>query len=138
MTMKDKPIMTIDEVHEIIYLLRGKAGTNEGDFRNKHLGVTLDYLRRTGTEDKSITCQKLSLMLGMASRQVKENYIDGLIAWGIISLDTLCRTWKWIGVSALKDKFGQIPKRNELEESETPFTDWAKRDKKEKEEDKKE
>lgn len=108
---------TIDEIHEIMVLLRGNNALKDGDYRNIHLGTVLDYLRLQKTENKMITLQKLSVMLGMAQRQVRENYIDGLIAFGIIGLESDCSTWHWIGVKSIRNKYGQL-RRNTPEDNE--------------------
>ena len=124
---------TINEIHEIMCLLRGSNAKLDGDYRSTHLGTILEYLRNQQTEDKAITLQKLALMLGFAQRQIRENYIDGLIAFGIVSLSTDCKRWTWIGAKAIKNKYGELrkntPQDNDyvIEElsktSETPFMD---------------
>lgn len=98
----------LDEVHEIMFLLRGDNATTDGDYRNTHLGTILEYLKSQKTEAKQITLQKLSLMVGMSQRQIRENYVDGLIAFGVISLDANCKCWYWIGVKAIKGKNGKL------------------------------
>lgn len=108
---------TIDEIHEIMYLLRGRNATKDGDYRNIHLGTILEYLYQEQQEEKSVTLQKLSLMLGLAQRQIRENYIDGLIAFGIICLTPDCKGWTWIGVKAIKGKKGTL-KHNTQEDNE--------------------
>lgn len=113
MAIRDNnPQTTIDEVHEIMYLLRGTNATKDGDYRNIHLGTVLEYLRNQKFEEKMITLQKLSLMLGLAQRQVRENYIDGLIAFGIISLNSDCKAWYWVGSKAIKNQFGKLRTNN--------------------------
>lgn len=129
---KDKEQKTIDEVHEIMFILRGSNATKDGEYRSVHLGMVLDYLKGQQTEDKTTTLQKLALLLGMAQRQIRENYLDGLIAFGIISLSTDCKRWTWIGITAIKNKYGQLRKNNsednefvaaQLKDSPTPFMD---------------
>ncbi len=107
---KDDNQTSIDEVHEIMFILRGQNATRDGDYRNTHLGVILEYLKAQHEEDKATTLQKLSLIIGMAQRQIRENYLDGLIAFGIISLTSDCKRWRWIGVKAIKNKYGQLRK----------------------------
>lgn len=103
---------SIDEVHAIIKILRGSAGKNDGDYRSSHLGTTLEYMQRTKREDKKLTLAKLSIMLGMAQRQVKENYFDGLLAFHVIELDNKCQEWYWVGLSGIQGKEGEL-RRNE-------------------------
>jgi len=109
---KDESQTTIDEVHDIMFILRGSNATRDGDFRNIHLATVLEYLRGQNEEDKATSLQKLSLLLGLAQRQVRENYLDGLIAFGIVSLSSDCKRWKWIGVTAIKNRYGQLRKNN--------------------------
>lgn len=111
-TKKEQPQRTLDEIHEIMYLLRGENATKDGEYRNIHLGTVLEYLRGQTTEEKATTLQKLSLMLGLAQRQVRENYIDGLIAFGVIGLESDCKRWFWVGVSAIKNQYGKLRKNN--------------------------
>jgi hypothetical protein len=121
------PQTTIDEVHEIMYLLRGTNATKDGDYRNIHLGTVLEYLRNQKFEDKMITLQKLSLMLGLAQRQVRENYIDGLIAFGIISLNSDCKAWYWVGSKAIKNQFGKL-RTNTKEDNEFVVSELIKKE----------
>lgn len=106
--LKNKP--TIDEVHQIITMLRGSHGKNDGDYRSLHLGAILEYLYKKRKEEKSLTLQKLALILGMSQRQIRENYFDGLLAFGIIALTSKCDEWYWIGSKALLIKEGELEK----------------------------
>lgn len=103
----------IDEIHQIISALRGSSGKNDGDFRSLHLGRILQYLCSKKRENKSLTLQKLALILGMSQRQIRENYFDGLIAFGIIDLTQKCDEWYWIGYSALSNKEGELKNNGE-------------------------
>lgn len=131
---KDQQQTTINEIHEIMILLRGSNAKLDGDYRSTHLGTILEYLRNQQTENKSVTTQKLALMLGMAQRQIRENYIDGLFAFGVIVLSSDCSTWTWVGSTAIKNKDGQLKKNVSENESETPFMDSIKEKEKEKKE----
>jgi hypothetical protein len=104
---------TIDEIHQIMFLLRGDSGLNEGDFRSKHLGTILSYLRETKRESLSNTVAKLALKVGMNARYIKENYLNGIIAYGIVGLEQNCSEWYWIGLNAIETKKGELRKRNE-------------------------
>jgi hypothetical protein len=106
-----KPQQTsIDEIHQIIRILRGGTGKNDGDYRSTHLGTILEYMQQKKRENKSLSLQKLALMLGMSQRQIRENYVDGLIAFGIINLTQKCDEWYWVGLSALENKEGELKK----------------------------
>jgi hypothetical protein len=102
----------IDEIHQIIKILRGGNGKNDGDYRSTHLGTILEYLSKKERENKSLTLQKLALMIGMSQRQIRENYVDGLIAFGIINLTQKCDEWYWVGISAIQDKQGELKKHD--------------------------
>lgn len=114
---KDSQQKGLDEIHGIMYLLRGENATKDGDYRSTHLGTVLEYLKSQNTEEKSVTLQKLALMLGMAQRQIRENYFDGLLAFGIISLDTTCSRWRWIGIKAVQNQYGKL-RKNTPEDNE--------------------
>ena len=111
------PQTSVDEIHEIILCLRGQNGLKDGDYRATHLATILEYLQRTKSENKMLTLQKLALVIGMSQRQVRENYMDGLIAFGVINLDTTCNGWYWVGVKAITTKFGELPKKQENDDS---------------------
>ena len=103
---------SIDEIHQIITIIRGGTGKNDGDYRSTHIGVILEYLQSKKTENKSLSLQKLALMLGMSQRQIRENYFDGLIAFGIIGLTSKCDCWYWVGLSAIINKEGELEHKN--------------------------
>lgn len=116
-TKKDENQQTINEIHEIMYIFRGSNATKDGDYRSTHLGTVLEYLFSQQTEDKMITLQKLALLLGMSQRQIRENYLDGLIAFGVISISSDCKRWNWVGIKAIKGKYGQL-RRNTQEDND--------------------
>lgn len=99
---------SIDEIHDIITALRGGTGRNDGDYRSSHLGIILEYLKTQKREDKRLTLQKLALKIGMSQRQIRENYFDGLLAYGILGLSSKCDEWYWIGKEALIKKEGEL------------------------------
>jgi len=100
-----KRITPMDEIHEIMYSLRGLNSLKDGDYRSTHLASILEYLKNKKRENKSLTLQKLALIIGMSQRQIRENYVDGMLAFGIIQLSTDCSEWFWIGAKALKEEF---------------------------------
>ena len=99
---------SMDEIHDIIIALRGGTGKNDGDYRSSHLGIILEYLKTQKREDKRLTLQKLALKIGMSQRQIRENYFDGLIAFGVLGLTSQCDVWYWIGKEALTKHEGEL------------------------------
>lgn len=114
---KDEQQSQLDEIHEIMFLFRGDNATRDGDYRSEHLGTVLEYLRNQHEEDLKTTSYKLPLLIGLGSRRLKEDYLNGLIAWGIIALDSKCLRWKWIGAKAIKGKYGKL-RKNTVEDNE--------------------
>lgn len=116
-------------------------GIQDGDVRGSHLGKILTYLKQTKTESLRKTISKLVLICGTGNRYIKENYIEGFEAFGIIEItssghDTI---WEWVGAKAFEGKptyeNPKPPKETEKEKldkkiedlaeqgSDTPFTD---------------
>ena len=95
--------MSDSEVREIVIALG--RGADGADFRGTHLNQILTYLKRTKRENKKITLCKLALVCGMAVRQIRENYFDGLEAFGIVemTMEKSVETWNWIGLTAISD-----------------------------------
>lgn len=91
----------MSEVKEIMDVLG--RGQKDGEVKSTHLGQILTYLQITKKEPKKITLSKLALICGMAVRQLRENYFDGLEAFGIINvnIDKNTECWSWIGITAL-------------------------------------
>lgn len=81
-------------------------GVQDGDVRGSHLGKILTYLKQTKTESLRKTISKLVLICGTGNRYIKENYLEGFEAFGIIEItssghDTV---WHWIGAKAFEGK----------------------------------
>jgi hypothetical protein len=122
-----------------MFIFRGSNATKDGEYRNVHLATILEYLRGQNEEDKATTLQKLALILGLAQRQIRENYLDGLIAFGVISLSSDCKRWHWVGSIAIKNKYGKL-RTNTPEDnnyvvknlSENPATDYMNQQKEKK------
>lgn len=95
---------TIYEIKEIMDCL----GRNEkdGDVSGSHLGRILNYLRQQNQEEMKKTLWKLSLMCGMNLRYIRENYLNGLIEFGVIETQIVgnAHYWKWIGKPAFDNK----------------------------------
>jgi len=81
-------------------------GVQDGDVRGSHLGKILTYLKQTQTESLRKTISKLVLICGTGNRYIKENYLEGFEAFGIIEItqsghDTI---WHWNGAKAFEGK----------------------------------
>ena len=87
-----------EEIREILEFL-GRSHS-EGQVRGDHLSKILMYLHMQKTEEYKKTLAKLSLLCGIGQRYVKENYLDGLEAFGIIEVQygSKWRVWKWRGL----------------------------------------
>lgn len=95
----------MSEIKDIMDLLG--RGILEGNVRGSHLGQILMYLHQNKTEKMKATLSKLALICGMQKRYVRENYIEGLVEFGIIKTVVLRNEvmWKWVGIKAFeKDK----------------------------------
>lgn len=75
----------------------------DGEVRGSHLGKILTYLKMTRKEVFDTTIAKLALVIGMSGRQIRENYLKGLIGFGFIELFNVGHSqyWKWIGIKAV-------------------------------------
>ena len=58
----------------------------KGDVRQDHLAVILSYLYGQRSEELRVTLAKLALLVGVDSTHLKRNYLDGLIAFGILEV----------------------------------------------------
>lgn len=77
--------------------------TRDGAIRDAHLSQILNYLVQTRSEVLKATYSKLALICGMNKRAVRENYMEGLIEFGIINVIVIGNEehWKWVGIQAL-------------------------------------
>lgn len=100
----------------------------DGNVKGTHLGQILTYCKQQKQESVKITLSKLALICGMAKRQIRENYFEGLEAFGIIKILNLQNDvfWKWIGISALERQ------NNGSENPEESLKDYVGRKKSEK------
>jgi predicted nucleic acid-binding Zn ribbon protein len=87
-----------DEINRILKAL-GRQEL-EGQFRDKHLGQCLLYLQMWKTGDWKKTLSRLALRMGMTVRGIRENYLEGLVAEGIISIarGSASILWSWVGL----------------------------------------
>lgn len=67
--------------------------------RSKHFRKIIEYMVGQKTELYEKTVSKLTISLGVGDRIIKENYLKGLEAWGIIRVDYIegRKTWFWMG-----------------------------------------
>lgn len=95
--------VTIAEIKHIMQIL-GRSSHLDGEVRGSHLSQILEYLRQTKHETVKRTLSKLSLICAMSQRSIRENYLEGLIEFGIIKTEQnsneLC--WSWIGEKAFE------------------------------------
>lgn len=98
----------MSEEKRIMYFLG--RGSIDGDVRGTHLGKVLTYLKMINDEILDATIYKLSLVLGMNSRYVRENYLKGLMYFGVIKLyqEGHNTRWKWIGETAFNGKISEL------------------------------
>ena len=116
-------------------------GTQEGDVKGSHLGKILTYLKMTKSESVRKTLSKLTLICGTGQRYIRENYLEGLEEFGVLSVQSNGRDiiWTWVGVKAFDGKLDlseiiepskqktEIEKEMEKhKDSKTPFTDAVK------------
>lgn len=76
-------------------------GHSQGNVQGDHLGTILTYLITTQREKYNTTLAKLSLKCATGRRYIKENYLDGLEAFGIIqvSFSSKDKSWIWRGLT---------------------------------------
>ena len=96
--LKEKDKTMHEEITAILEFL-GRSHS-EGQVRGDHLSKILMYLHRTRTEEYKKTLAKLALLCGIGQRYLKENYLDGLEAFGIIEVQygSKWKVWKWQGL----------------------------------------
>jgi len=87
-----------EEITQILNFL-GRTHS-EGDVKGDHLSKILMYLHMQKTEEYKKTVAKLALLCGIGQRYIKENYLDGLEAFGIIEVQygSKWRVWTWKGL----------------------------------------
>jgi hypothetical protein len=101
-----KILDTISEIKEVMDALG--RNENEGDVKGSHLGKILNHLRQEQNGVLEGTASKLALICGMKSRYVKEDYLRGMIEFGIILISTESNKilWKWNGIKAFQRNNG--------------------------------
>lgn len=74
-------------------------GSRDGAVRDSHLGQIVSYLHQKKTEKLKSTYSKLALVCGISKRILRENYIEGLIEFGVIEvrIENHDEVWNWIG-----------------------------------------
>lgn|SRR3972149_5064107 len=95
---------TINEIQDICDAFGFKH--SEGLVTGSHNATILAYLRQHQEEPYKITIDKLTWLCHMTNRSLKENYLNGIEAFGIIETYTTefgVMKWRWIGIKALRD-----------------------------------
>lgn len=79
-------------------------GSRDGAVRDSHLGQILSYLHMKKTEKLKSTYSKLALVCGISKRILRENYIEGLIEFGVITVLIINHdeVWNWVGRKAFE------------------------------------
>jgi len=95
---------TIHEIQEICDSFGFKH--SEGLVTGSHNATILAYLRQHQEEVYKTTVDKLTWLCHMTNRSLKENYLSGIEAFGIIETFTTefgVMKWRWIGIKALRN-----------------------------------
>src|SRR4030067_1997197 len=95
---------TIHEIQEICDSFGFKH--NEGLVTGSHNATILAYLRQHQEEVYKTTVDKLTWLCHMTNRSLKENYLSGIEAFGIIETFTTefgVMKWRWIGIKELRN-----------------------------------
>lgn len=95
------------EIKDIMIAL-GRS-EHEGEVRGSHLGKILTFLQQEKTGNFQATISMLALICGMKARYVKEDYLNGLICFGVIKVYTEnnMSLWKWYGIKAFEWNNGE-------------------------------
>lgn len=93
-----------NEITQIMTFLG--RGYQDGEVRGSHLGQILMYLKQRKTETMKNTLAKLALICGTSKRNLRENYLEGMEAFGIIRVRSEGNTiiWTWIGVKVFENE----------------------------------
>ena len=95
---------TIHEIEEICEAFGFKH--SEGLVTGSHNATILSYLRQHKEEPYKTTIDKLTWICHMTNRSLKENYLNGIEAFGIIETftnDFGVVKWRWVGIKALRN-----------------------------------
>lgn len=94
----DEKPSNFQEIEKIMAYLGRKH--SDGAVKGDNLTKILDYLINTKQESYDVTVSKLSLICGMMARYVKENYLQGLEAFGFIYvyMNGNIKVWQWVGI----------------------------------------
>lgn len=92
----------MSEVREILNCL-GRS-SRDSEVRDTHLSLVLNHLQMEKRGDMKKTLAKLTLICGMGKRNVRENYLEGLIAFDIIQtrIENNTEIWNWNGIKAFR------------------------------------
>lgn len=94
----------INEIKEICDVFGFK--NTEGNVVGSHNATILGYLRQEQEGVYKVTIDKLTWICHMTNRSIKENFLNGIEAFGIIETFTNSfgvLKWRWIGIKALRN-----------------------------------
>lgn len=97
---KTEEISQDKAITEVIRFL-GRDKDIKADYRQDHLSKILNYLHQQQTEELKLTLSKLALFVGIDYTHIKRNYVDGLVAFGILEVahGSKGQIWRWKGVA---------------------------------------
>lgn len=108
---RDKPIHLIKTTQEGITEVKeicdafGMTNT-EGNIVGRHNATVLSYLRQQQEGVYKTTVDKLTWLCHTSNRNIRENFLNGIEAFGIIETFTNefgVLKWRWVGIKALKN-----------------------------------
>lgn len=108
---KKKPIelikYTTEGINEVKEICDAFGMTNtEGNIVGQHNATILSYLRQQREGVYKTTVDKLTWLCHTSNRNIRENFLNGIEAFGIIETYTNefgVLKWKWIGIKALRN-----------------------------------
>lgn len=84
---------------EQIFDFLGRSKSEEGTTSDKNLRKILKYLCETQEQGLNTTLARLPLLIGANKRYIRENFIEGLISFGVIKVSRVDNTWVWVGLN---------------------------------------
>lgn len=107
----DKPIQLIKHTKEGISEVKEICDAfgfrdTEGNVVGQHNATILNFLRQQQEGVYKTTVDKLTWLCHTSNRNIKENFLNGIIAFGIIETftnDFGALKWRWVGIKALRN-----------------------------------
>lgn len=108
---RNKPIQLIkfteDGIAEIRDICEAFGFTNtEGNIVGQHNSTILSYLYQNKEGVYKTTVDKLTWLCHTSNRNIRENFLNGIEAFGIIETFTNefgVLKWRWVGIKALRN-----------------------------------